>query len=147
MAPSPTHPLWGWTPAARLWLSSAGVIAGVGLIALGGVRGSDLSIPPPPRLVVDPNTAPPAVLAALPHLGPAMIKRIVAARERTPFQSLDDLNARVRGIGPATFGSLSPFLQLDRPAAESRPEGAVEPHSRAPATAAATARVHLARTP
>ena len=33
---------------------------------------------PLPDLVVDPNTAPPEVLAALPGLGPALVGRITA---------------------------------------------------------------------
>jgi competence protein ComEA len=116
------------------------MLAEVALIALSGPGGSDRAVPPPPRLIVDPNTAPPAVLAALPHLGPAMIKRIVAARDRTAFQSLDDFDARVRGIGPATLASLSPFLQFKGRAAESSSARAAEP-------VVTTRRVELARTP
>jgi competence protein ComEA len=122
MAPSPTRPLWGWTPATRLWLAIVGTLAAVALIVLGAGDAAHRPVPPAPHLVVDPNTAPPAVLAALPHLGPAMVKRIVAARERTPFQSLDDFDTRVRGIGPVTLDALSPFFQFEPPEIRPRSE-------------------------
>jgi hypothetical protein len=96
-------------------------------------------------LLVDPNTAPPAVLGALPHLGPATIKRIVAAREQAPLESLHDLDARVRGIGPATVVLLSPFLRFERPAT-----GAIATLAgpeRSPAAPDVDPPVHLARTP
>ena len=113
MVPSTPRPLWGWTVAGRLWLTTLGALAALGLIAARGSGPSDGPIDPAPRLIVDPNTAPPVVLAALPHLGPAMVGRIVAEREKAPFRSLEDLDARVRGIGPATAASLRPFLQIE----------------------------------
>jgi competence protein ComEA len=64
-------------------------------------------------LIVDPNTASPEVLSALPKLGPALVGRLVAAREEAPFRSLDDLDARVRGIGPATLAALRPYLLIE----------------------------------
>ena len=95
--------------------------------------------------MVDPNTAPPAVLGALPHLGPAMVKRIIAAREKSPLRSLDDLDTRVRGIGPATVESLSPFLQFEPQETRTSPDRTVG--RRSPGPASATRAVHLARTP
>jgi competence protein ComEA len=145
MAPLPTRPLWGWTPATRLWLSIAGTLGALALIALGGGDASQRPAPPAPRLVVDPNTAPPAVLSALPHLGPAMVKRIVAAREMAPFQSLGDLDTRVRGIGPVTLEALSPFFQFEQP--ETRPSSEPTIGRRVPSPRSATRAVHLARTP
>jgi competence protein ComEA len=145
MAPSPTPPLWGWTPATRLWLALAGGLGALALIALGGGDASRRPAAPAPRLVVDPNTAPPAVLAALPHLGPAMVKRIVAARENAPLQSLDDLDSRVRGVGPATLASLRPFLQFARSATKARSDLTVSQRSPTPASAARA--IHLARRP
>ena len=86
-------------------------IAGaVGLLVAGPGAGGPP--PPSPRLAVDPNTAPPPVLGALPKLGPALVGRIVAARAEAPLRSLDDLDARVRGIGPATVEALRPHLRF-----------------------------------
>jgi competence protein ComEA len=138
-------PLWGWTPATRLWLSIVGTLSALALVALGVGDASHRPAAPTPRLVVDPNTAPPAVLAALPHLGPAMVKRIITARELSPFQSLDDLDTRVRGIGPATVASLSPFLQFERP--DTTASADLRVGQRSPTPASATRAIHLARTP
>ena len=118
MVPSTPRPLWGWTAPVRLWLTMVGALAALGLITASGSGHSDRPIDAAPRLIVDPNTAPPVVLAALPHLGPAMVGRIVAQREKAPFQSLEDLDARVRGIGPATAASLRPFLRVGQAATE-----------------------------
>jgi competence protein ComEA len=65
-----------------------------------------------PVLVVDPNSAPPEVLRALPHVGGALVKKIVEQRAIRPFQSLGDLRHRVRGLGPATLARLSPHLRI-----------------------------------
>jgi competence protein ComEA len=51
---------------------------------------------------VDVNRAPLAELVALDGVGPALARRIVAAR---PFASVDDV-ARVRGIGPKRLARL-----------------------------------------
>jgi competence protein ComEA len=115
----------------------SGALASMGLIAAGGGSHSPRQTRPAPCLIVDPNTAPPVVLAALPHLGPAMVGRIVAQREKAPFRSPEDLDARVRGIGPATAASLRPFLRVEPPAM-----GVSETHS-----PAVTRPVSLARTP
>ncbi len=100
--------LWGWTFAARVALAGLAL----GFAALIGSRVSPGRLDPEinPSLVLDPNTAPPAVLLALPRLGPTMVGRIVAERERRPFGSLEDFDARVRGIGPATAAALRPHL-------------------------------------
>ena len=66
-----------------------------------------------PDLVVDPNTAPPEVLLALPRAGPKLVDAIVAARRQAPFTSLADLDARVRGVGPATLAALRPHLRIE----------------------------------
>jgi hypothetical protein len=67
-----------------------------------------------PVLVLDPNTAPPQALAALPHVGPALASRLVEARAERPFTSLDDLRGRVRGVGPVTLARIAPHLVIDR---------------------------------
>jgi competence protein ComEA len=115
MTRSTPRPLWGWIAPVRLWLAAIGAIAALGLIA--GEQIPAGPPPAPPRLIVDPNTAPPAVLQALPRLGPALVARIVEARQETPFRSLDDLDARVRGIGPATIAALRPYLRIEQSAA------------------------------
>jgi competence protein ComEA len=112
MTPSTPRPHWGWTTPARAWLTGFGALAALGLIA--GSRTPDGARTSPPVLIVDPNTAPPEVLGALPKLGPALVGRIVAARGEASFGSLDDLDARVRGIGPATLAALRPHLRIER---------------------------------
>jgi hypothetical protein len=69
--------------------------------------------PPIPALRVNVNTAPVGVLEALPRIGPALASRIVEAREELLFVSADDLDRRVRGIGPATIAGLRPHLRFD----------------------------------
>ncbi len=71
---------------------------------------------------VDPNTAPPEVLGALPRLGPTLVGAIVAERRMAPLRSLDDLDRRVRRVGPATVAALRPYLRFE-------PEERPAPHS------------------
>ena len=107
------RPLFGWTLACRVALVA--VAAGLGL----ALRVASWGSPAPdsrvdlPALVVDPNTAPAEVLLCLPRLGPALVGRIVAEREKAPFQSVEDLDRRVRGIGPATILALRPHLRVE----------------------------------
>lgn len=85
--------------------------------------GSGTPTGPMPTLRVDPNTAPAGVLEALPRIGPAMARKIIAAREEAPFAGLDDLDRRVKGVGPATAEGLRPHLRFDdgtRPQPEDR---------------------------
>jgi len=140
MAPSTPRPLWGWTVAVRGWLTLGGALAALGLMC---GKGAPEGAPAPgPRLVVDPNTVPAEVLGALPKLGPSLVGRIVEARERAPFRSIDDLDVRVRGIGPATLASIRPFLRI------AGPEAAAPVLARStPASEIAPTSVHLARSP
>ncbi len=154
MVPSTPRPLWGWTAPVRLWLTMLGALGALGLIAVRGTGRTDRSVPPAPCLIVDPNTAPPVVLSALPHLGPAMVRRIVAQRDTAPFRSLEDLDTRVRGIGPATAASLRPFLQVEQTATKAPGTDSEALSIRALPVAALGASsavvprpVHLARTP
>jgi hypothetical protein len=64
----------------------------------------------PGRLRVDPNTAPPFVLGALPGLGPTLVADWVAARRERPFNSPSDLCQRVRRLGPVTYRRIEPHL-------------------------------------
>jgi DNA uptake protein ComE-like DNA-binding protein len=81
----------------------------------------------PPRATelldrIDPNTADAATLAALPSIGPAMVRRIIEDREQfravhpngLPYRQLNDL-LRVKGIGQATLENLKPYLMFPPP--------------------------------
>lgn len=52
---------------------------------------------------LDANTATQAELQTIRGVGPALSARIVEARRARPFTDLDDLKARVRGIGDANL--------------------------------------------
>ncbi len=65
---------------------------------------------PPAGGVVNINTATAAQLALLPHVGPALAKRIVAFRKANgPFKKTAELVA-VRGIGERSIKTLMPYL-------------------------------------
>jgi competence ComEA-like helix-hairpin-helix protein len=63
--------------------------------------------------VVDVNHADENALQTLPGIGPSLARRIVEARRRKPFASVDDLT-RVRGIGPATVKRLRGRVSVHR---------------------------------
>lgn len=54
-------------------------------------------------IALDANTATQAELETIRGVGPALSARIVEARRARPFTDLDDLKARVRGIGDANL--------------------------------------------
>ncbi len=54
-------------------------------------------------LALDANTATQAELETIRGVGPALSARIVEARRARPFTDLDDLKARVRGIGDSNL--------------------------------------------
>src|SRR5262249_27919266 len=89
------------------------IVSGLGLAVasrdVGSSSGPFLAVP---ELVLDPNVAPPQVLAVLPHLGPTLVSRLVAARTERPFSSLGDLRDRVPGIGPIYLGRIAPHLRI-----------------------------------
>ncbi|CAN5560276.1 hypothetical protein BH23BAC4_BH23BAC4_09550 [soil metagenome] len=59
---------------------------------------------------MDLNTATSAQLQRIPRIGPAIAERIIDYREEVGrFRRIEDIT-RVRGIGPATFETISPFL-------------------------------------
>ncbi len=56
---------------------------------------------------VDANTASVDMLQTVPGIGPVRAQRIQAERQRGLFKSLDDLHARVPGIGPKTIARMA----------------------------------------
>lgn len=52
---------------------------------------------------INANTAPVEVLQTVTGIGPTLAQRIVAERRNGPYKSLDDLQARVRGIGETSI--------------------------------------------
>ena len=103
-----------WPLSVRLLLIVVTMIGAVGLRTASLRLGRENRGPfrAAPVLVLDPNSAPPEVLEALPHVGGALVKKIVEQREIRPFQSLGDLRHRVRGLGPATLARLCPHLRI-----------------------------------
>ena len=111
MPESRPRPLWGWNgPARGLLILVFGTLSAS---LAWSSRPSLFEADPLPPLLVDPNTAPASVLASLPGLGPVLSGRIVEAREVGPFRSLDDLDRRVKGIGPVKSKALRPFLRFE----------------------------------
>lgn len=84
-----------------------------------GKRGSEESPPlrtrskkPALTRPIDINRASAAELRALPRIGPVLSQRILEARAKKPFRSVDDLR-RVRGIGPKTLDQLRPYVVVE----------------------------------
>jgi len=102
-------------PAGARGILAATVIA----VALGLAIASD-SVPSSssgaivaaPDLLIDLNTAPAPVLETLPHVGPTLVRQLVAARELGPLVSLEETASRVRGMGPSTVAQLRPYLRF-----------------------------------
>jgi competence protein ComEA len=103
--------LWGWTAPVRVLLACVGFGLSCWLLIASGDP-TEAPAGAMPVLVVDPNTAPAAVLSALPRLGPVRTRAILDARGQRPFRSLEDFDARVRGVGPATVAALRPHLRF-----------------------------------
>ncbi len=105
---------WSWPTGARMLLAVLALAVGLGLMrASWDVCSSSEPITVAPKLVLDANTAPPQILAALPHIGPALANRLVEARNARPFASLNDLGDRVRGVGPVTLARIAPYLHFE----------------------------------
>jgi DNA uptake protein ComE-like DNA-binding protein len=94
---------------------------------VGASRHAALALEARAAAVVEVNAASAEELAALPALGIALGRRIVAAREHGGrFTSLEDLDARVDGVGPKTVSLLSTVLRFDGPLAPAPRSPAVE---------------------
>jgi DNA uptake protein ComE-like DNA-binding protein len=111
---------------ARFVVAAAVVVAAIALgVFAGESRDSqDVSTGRLQALRLDPNTVPPEVLTALPHVGASLVDRWVKAREERPFRSREDARARVRGLGVATLGQISPYFEFPD---EGRTEVAIAP--------------------
>lgn len=105
--------IFGWNAHARGLLIVVAALAG-STLALAS-RGPEPAAVEWPALSVDANSAPAAVLEALPGLGPVLSGRIVEAREIQPFRSMEDFDRRVYGIGPAKVAALRPYLRFEPP--------------------------------
>ena len=78
---------------------------------------------------IDPNSADADTLSALPGLGPARARDIVAYREsfthvdptRRPFERVEDL-LKVKGIGVSMMETLRPYLIFPTTQPSTRPE-------------------------
>ena len=120
--------LWGFDAHSRRLFAAGTAVAASALLANGLGDGNTPS--PGPELLVDVNEAPVEVLLALPRIGPVLAGRIVGERGARPFRSLADLDARVRGVGPATAATLRPHLRFNVPGGPPTPRPELDPDRR-----------------
>lgn len=85
----------------RAWLMRGLAAACLTMAAMAGSQAD-----PGPRLL-ELNTASRAQLESLRGLGPALVERLLLARQQRIFEGWADLRQRVRGIGPALAQRLS----------------------------------------
>jgi competence protein ComEA len=113
---------WGWEVPQRRALALMTALGAIALL-LGPLPFAldPAASPPPSGVEVDLNSAPTMVLLALPGLGPSRVERILAARADRPFDSLEDVERRVKGIGPATIGGIRPWARVAPPGHRASP--------------------------
>lgn len=80
-------------------MTAAGALRGIAAFVLAWALAA-------PALALDANRATAAELETVRGIGPALAARIVEARRERPFSDLDDVGARVRGIGEAKLRRL-----------------------------------------
>lgn len=88
----------GWVQARQR------VFRGIGAVLLGLTL--SLSLATAHALEIDVNAASVEDLRSIRGVGPQLAERIVRERLRGPFRDLEDLRARVRGIGERTAHKL-----------------------------------------
>jgi competence protein ComEA len=127
-----------WPAGSRGVLGALAAVCAVGLMMASGAVGPSRQSAGfvAPELRLDPNTAPSQVLGALPNVGPALVRQLIAARQQRPLDSLEDAGRRVRGLGPATLVKIAPHLRL---------KAALEAGGSKPAAARGTRTVQNAR--
>jgi len=69
---------------------------------------ADETVPEQESAKIDINSASQKELESLPHIGPVLAQRIIAAR---PFGTVEEL-ARVQGIGTSLIKRLAPWVTL-----------------------------------
>jgi hypothetical protein len=113
------HAVVQWIVPARARRILAATIIGLALglaCVSDSVPGSSgAPIVAAPELLIDLNTAPAPVLETLPHVGPTLVRQLIAARETSPLASLEEAASRVRGLGPSTVAQLRPYLRFGDP--------------------------------
>lgn len=87
-------------------------IAGALSVIQGGMKVMNQTPAEPHSLRVDLESVPPQVLMALPQIGPARMEAILAEGRKGPFRSIEDVDRRVKGIGPAISSGLRPYLRF-----------------------------------
>lgn len=97
---------------------------------------------------VDANTASVEALRTVRGVGPTIAQRIVDERRKGPYSSLDDLQARVRGIGESSVRRMAGAgLTVGGAVRSQTAGGAGRVHEVAPMPAASPRPAHTAAAP
>jgi competence protein ComEA len=96
------------------------LLAALGVHLSRGLGRTDRLTEKPPSIRIDINRAPLEVLVALPGIGPSRARAIIAEREKRLFASLDEVAARVSGMGRVTLANIEKYVTVGL---ESAPHG------------------------
>ena len=117
--PGKPHPSWLLRRADQAAVATLTLVALAAMVGYwvvhGGIGGRlievDRTEPRSAQFKVDINSADWTEFAQLPNLGEIRARRIVSVREAGgPFVDFNDLQQRVRGIGPKTIEGIKPYL-------------------------------------